>query len=198
MVMSYALTALSASWSGAVRELAGWFRTRVLQARVALLCVVVLAAAGAGGATHAIFWTAFTSAALVLQFRLWDDLEDVPHDRHYAPSRTLVRVTNLRPIRLVLRVSVLLLAVWIWWAREGGHAAGYLLLVAATAALYQRTDPNGPRRPNRLRLVTLKYPAFVFLLVDEPTAPAAIGAAFILYVVLEMYEWWERRAEPAQ
>jgi len=178
-----------------VRDLAGWLRTRVLQPRIALLWLVVLAAVAAAGTNGALAWAALASAALIVQFRLWDDLEDVPHDRVHAPDRTLVRSADLRPCRVVLWGSILLLALAIAAVHEWTRAGAYVLLVVAVAVLYRAMDPTGPRRALRSQLVLAKYPAFVLLLAADPTAPSALAAALVVYGVLGTYEWRDRRQE---
>jgi 4-hydroxybenzoate polyprenyltransferase len=178
-----------------LRELAGWFRTRVLQPRIALLWLAVLAAVVAAGAGGAIAWTALASAALIVQFRLWDDLEDVPHDRMHAPDRTLVRSTNRRPFHVLLWASILLLGLAIASMQGWTRAGAYVLLVAAVAVLYRAMGSSGPRRALRSQLVLAKYPAFVLLLAGDPTGPVALAAAGALYVVLGTYEWRDRKPE---
>ncbi len=173
-------------------ELLAWLRTRVLQPRIALLWLAVLAAALAAGAAAA--WTALASAALVVQFRLWDDLEDVPHDRVHAPDRTLVRSASLGTLRVVLWTSIALLGLAIASVQGWPHAAAYALLVAAVAVLYRALAAAGPQRPLRSQLVLLKYPAFVLLLAADPAAPRALAAALALYAVLGAYEWRDRRS----
>jgi hypothetical protein len=181
-----------------VRELAGWFRTRVLQPRIALLWLVVLAAAAAAGTNGAIAWATFASAALIVQFRLWDDLEDLPHDRVHAPDRTLVRTANLGPFRAVLWASIFVFALAIASVQGWARAGAYVLVVAATVVLYRAMDSIGPRRALRSQLVLLKYPAFVLLLAAEPVAPNAIAAALVVYGVLGTYEWRDRKTEPTR
>lgn len=175
-------------------DLVAWARTRIAQWRIALLWLVVLAAALAAGARDAPAWTLLFSAALIVQFRLWDDLEDLAHDRVHAPQRVLVRCSRLGPFRIAFTASVGLVAAA--FALFGGweRVLPYLLLLAAVAALYRTLDGNGPRRALRAQLVLLKYSGFVLLLAHDPAAPRALAAAFALYAMLAVHEWHDQRS----
>jgi 4-hydroxybenzoate polyprenyltransferase len=179
-------------------ELVAWTRTRILQWRIALLWLMVLTAAIAAGARGSPAWTLLIAAALVAQFRLWDDLEDLPYDRVHAPQRALVRSTNLGAFRVVLAASVGLVASAFALLLEWERAGAYLLLLVALAAIYRTTDSRGPRRPLRAQLVVLKYPGFVLLLADQPATPRALAAALALYAALALHERHDQRTGPPQ
>lgn len=171
-------------------ELLAWLRTRVVQWRIALLWLALAAAVIAAGACEPRAWTLAVAAALLVQYRLWDDLEDLPHDRTRAPERVLVRCTELLPFRLALGVSFGLVATLLAWQRT----VAYLLLLAALAAVYRATAASAALRSLRVNLVLLKYPAFVLLLSIDPATPRALAAATVLYVVLVVHEWRDARA----
>jgi hypothetical protein len=177
-------------------ELLAWTGTRVLQWRIALLWLLVLAATFAAGSPGAAGWTLAITAALIVQFRLWDDLEDLPHDRVHAPQRVLVRCARLRPFRLVFAASVGAVAVALALVQGWPRVVAYLLLLAAMATLYRTTSGIGARRTLRTQLVLLKYTAFVLLLADDPVAPRALAAASALYVALAAHEWNDQRTAP--
>jgi hypothetical protein len=177
-----------------VAELVAWARTRLAQPRIAALWLVVLAAVLAAAPRGAPGSTLLLSAALIAQFRLWDDLEDLPHDRVHAPDRVLVASRELLAFRVALAASIGLVGVGFatvdGWARAGAFAA----LVLAMAVLYRTMDSTTSRRWLRAQLVLLKYPAFVLLLAEEPASPRAIAAALVLCGVLGFHEWrGERR-----
>jgi hypothetical protein len=181
-----------------VGDLLSWARTRLAQPRIAALWLVVLAAVLAAAPRGALGWTLLVSAALIAQFRLWDDLEDLPHDRVHAPERVLARSRNLLALRVAAAASIGLVGVAFatrdGWARAGAYAA----LVVAVAVLYRTMDSSGPRRWLRAQLVLLKYPAFVLLLAADPGAPRAIAAALVLYGVFGFHEWRGARSGPAR
>jgi hypothetical protein len=177
-------------------ELLAWAGTRVLHWRIALLWLLVLAATFAAGPLVAAGWTLAITAALIVQFRLWDDLEDLPHDRVHAPQRVLVQCTRLRPFRLVFAASVGVVAVAFALLQGWPRVAAYLLLLAAMATLYRTTGDIGARRTLRTQLVLLKYAAFVLLLADDPVAPRALAAALALHATLAVHEWNDQRTAP--
>jgi 4-hydroxybenzoate polyprenyltransferase len=178
-------------------DLGAWARTRIAQWRIALLWLVVLAAALAASPRDSPAWTLLFSAALIVQFRLWDDLEDLTHDRVHAPQRVLVGCTRLGPFRIAFATSIGLVAAA--FALFGGweRVLPYVLLLAAVAAIYRTLDANGPRRALRAQLVLLKYSGFVLLLAHDPAAPRALAAAFALYVLLAAHEWLDQRSVPS-
>jgi len=175
-------------------DLVAWARTRIAQWRIALLWLVVLAAALAASPRDAPAWTLLFSAALIVQFRLWDDLEDRAHDRVHAPQRVLVRSSRLAAFRIAFAASVGLVAAA--FALFGGweRVLPYVLLLAAMAVLYRTLDGNGPRRALRAQLVLLKYSGFVLLLALDPATPRALAAALALYAVLAVHEWHDQRS----
>ena len=163
-------------------DLRDYARTRLASGRAALLGALVAAAAlAADGFAHALA-VALMALFLVAQFRLWDDLADLPHDRVRSPERVLVRAADLGPFRLVLGASLAAALIVLAAAWSPSHAIGYALLVAALAALY-RWLPPGARRA-RTVLALLKYPAFVLLLASAPATLRAAGCAAALYLLL--------------
>jgi len=177
-------------------DLVAWTRTRIMQWRIALLWLLVLVAAIAAGTSGSRAWTLLIAAALIVQFRLWDDLEDLPHDRVHAAQRVLVRCTRLGAFRLAFASSVALVAAAFALLQGWERALAYMLLLAAMAAIYRTMDGNGPRRALRAQLVLLKYTAFVLLLAHDPATPRALAAALALYAVLAVHEWHDQRCVP--
>jgi hypothetical protein len=175
-------------------EVAAWFRTRIAQPRIAALCLVVLAACIAADPVGPFAWTLAASAALVAQFRLWDDLEDVAHDRVRAPQRVLARSATLRPFGLVLAASIALVLIAVGAMQGWLRAGAYALLVLLLGAVYRVVAPAGRSRALRAALVLLKYPTLVLLLAADPAAPRALAAALALYAVLAVHEWRDREA----
>jgi len=185
-------------WSGSVRELSDWIRARALQPRVALLWLALLAATLAAGANGSPAWTAGATALLVVQFRLWDDLEDIPYDRNWTPDRVLVRTGDLRFLWAAAGTSFALVATALAYMQGPIRAGAYVLVTVGVASLYRAMDPTGPRRALRSRLVLLKYPAFVLLLAEQAAAASTLISALLIYVALVSYEQLESRRDWAR
>jgi hypothetical protein len=129
------------------------------------------------------------SALLVLQFRLWDDLEDRAHDRATHPERLLVR-TAAAPYRRAL--MCLALANVMLCGIDGWPAAieiGLLDLVFYLA--YRRTRRHVPDGVWRFSILLIKYPAFVVVLATVLGAPQPgrlAAAALVAYTTACGYE----------
>jgi hypothetical protein len=109
------------------------------------------------------------SALLVLQFRLWDDLEDRAHDRATHPERLLVR-TPPTPYRRVLMCLVLVNVALCGF--RGWHAAVEVALLDLFFYLaYRRTRRFVPDGVWRYSILLIKYPAFVIVLATLVGAP---------------------------
>jgi hypothetical protein len=126
--------------------------------------------------------------ALVVQFRLWDDLEDQDRDRVTHPTRVLVN-TAAEPYRILL--LVLTAAAITLSAAHTTALAATLALNAACWCAYRlvrrRLSPNGWR----FGLLPLKYPGFVFVIAVFlgdviPVRLAAVAAT--AYVCATGYE----------
>jgi hypothetical protein len=100
-------------------------------------------------------------ALLILQYRLWDDLEDVEPDRRVHPERVLTQAAA-PPFRwLLAALAAMALAM--------AAAAGATVLAAVTTvdvvflAAYRVIRPHVPEVVWRYPLLLAKYPAFVLL-----------------------------------
>ncbi len=175
------------------RLLAGWLRSRVLRPRIALLWLLVALAAWAAGAVP-LAWLPVGAALLIVPFRLWDDLADLPRDRRRAPDRVLVRAADVAPAWLALRIACGAVALALFVVQGWDAAAAYGLLLLAMALLYRTTEPEGDDRRARVMLVLAKYPVFVLLLAG-PAGPRPWAAALALYAVLALHEWRSLQAE---
>jgi hypothetical protein len=132
--------------------------------------------------------TAF-SALLVLQFRLWDDLEDRARDRVTHPERLLVRgpATPYRRALVCLALANVALC-----GIEGWPAAvevAFLDLVFYLA--YRRIRRHVPDGVWRYSIPLIKYPAFVIVLATLLGAPQRgrlAAAALVAYSTASGYE----------
>jgi hypothetical protein len=175
-----------------MHELLAYARGRILRGRILLLWLFVLGAsvaAGPSGSAASIAWLALASALLSAQFRLWDDLEDVAHDRSHHPGRTLVRSADLNRFHALLGVCIIA-AVPLFAVFAGKfQAVAYLALIVAFWLLYRMLRGLALRRFARSMLVLTKYPAFVLLLAIDPWRLWTAAVAMTLYLLLAVYEW---------
>jgi hypothetical protein len=175
-----------------MHELLAYARTRILRSRILLLWLLVLGAsvaAGPSGGAAGIAWLALASALLIAQFRLWDDLEDIAHDRSLHPDRTLVRSTDLTRFYALLGISIIAAVPLFAVFASKLQAVVYLALIVAFWLLYRMLRALALRRFPRSMLVLSKYPAFVLLLAIDPLRLWTAAVAMTLYLLLAVYEW---------
>jgi hypothetical protein len=146
---------------------------------------IVAAAGWASPAMRApgtlIYAVAF-AVLLLLQFRLWDDLEDRVHDSAAHPERLIVR-TPPAPYRRALMcltiVNVALCGIHGWPA-----ALEIALLDLAFYVAYRRTRRVVRDAVWRFSILLIKYPAFVVILataLGQPRPGRLTAAALIAY-----------------
>jgi hypothetical protein len=178
----------SVSSASFAKPLAVWLGERVPPRLYAPAAGVILAGAAVGGSPT---WPWLPGAVatlilLLLQFRLWDDLADVPRDRVEHPERFLPRCASFAPFHAALVTTAVasLLAVGLL---SGLYAALALLALNGAAALWYRRTPA--RRAGSL-FVLAKYPVFSALIAPAPLDPMALGGACIaVYFAFWIYEW---------
>jgi hypothetical protein len=149
-----------------------------------------LAWAASGARVAALPWCVAVVSLLVVQFRLWDDLEDVDLDRRSHPSRVLTR-TPLRPFRVALAVSIA--AAGAAFAGRDSTLVAYAVLCLSMLAAYRAVRRRVTDRSWRYGLLLLKYPAFVALVVTasgEADVVRVVVAAAIAYAAAAGYEAW--------
>ena len=164
------------------------FPLRVFVPAVVLLGGLAWAASGAR--LSSLPWCVALVTLLVVQFRLWDDLEDVDLDRHSHPSRVLTR-SPLLPFRVTLALLMAVAAVG--FAGSGGTLAAYASLCVAMRAGYQAVRRRVTDRSWRYGMLLVKYPAFVALVVaaSGPTDFLRIlVSAALAYLAAAGYEAW--------
>jgi hypothetical protein len=132
--------------------------------------------------------TAF-SALLLLQFRLWDDLEDRAHDSVAHPERLLVRAPAApyrRALMCLALANVALCGIDVWPA-----AVEVALLDLVFYFAYRRTRRRTPNGVWRFVILLIKYPAFVVVLATFLGAPQPgrlAAAALAAYATACGYE----------
>ena len=138
------------------------------------------------------------AVALLLQFRLWDDLEDRELDRQRGPARVLTR-SDPAPFRricvLLTIVNLLLIAV----ARFRAAVLGLGCLDLFFLMAYRQLRPKLPDRIWRFQVLLLKYPVFVGLVAAAlaPLRPLRLmSAAAVVYAFACAYEVLHDRQLP--
>lgn len=172
----------------------------------AVLLVVIATLAGkgwAGGAALTI--DSLVALALVVTFRIWDDLMDRERDRTPHPDRVVVRATSTAP--LVFVAWVLATGALTTIEDRGGIRSVVLLglYMAVLAASYAlRGLPAvgsakvGSRTAAAERILLLKYGVFTLALIGLPEAFGARGllSAAAAFAAACVYEWWHDAASP--
>jgi hypothetical protein len=126
---------------------------------------------------------------LVLQFRLWDDLESLPEDRVEHPGRVLCQARSLLPFQLLLGTTATLTTALLLSSPRA--LLGYAALCALGLVWYRWLSPRLSRGAVAAHGLLLKYPAFVVLLhlatgegVLPPLVPGLIYLGFCVYELL--------------
>ena len=132
--------------------------------------------------------TLLLGIVLVVQFRLWDDLEDRTRDRTRHPARVLVNA----PVRPFHAVLLILMSVSVALsAQQGAALAAVLGLNAAFWCGYRLARPSLSTNAWSFGLLLLKYPGFigVMALSIGDVIPARLAAAAATsYVCASGYE----------
>jgi hypothetical protein len=174
------------------------FKLRVFGVAAAVHATAALWVAGTGPTPRSISVALGVTIALLLQFRLWDDLEDRERDRLLHPDRLLVRSdpSPFRFVRSVLAFANLLLVA----------ATGSLTAAGALVALnlffwlaYGKLRSRLSDRSWRFQVLLIKYPLFVAL-VAATLGPVPtwrlFAASGVIYICACAYESLHDRQLP--
>jgi hypothetical protein len=166
------------------------FRLSIFGPAIALHVTGALWANGAAPEPAAILYCAGLATLLLLQFRLWDDLEDRERDRAAHPDRVLVCASPSPFRRLLAALCLVNVALM---AATGSRSApgGLALLNLAFWLAYRRMRPRLPDFVWRFQVLLFKYPAFVGLLaaaIGTPLSGRSIAAALAVYATACAYE----------
>jgi 4-hydroxybenzoate polyprenyltransferase len=167
-----------------------------------LLLPVAALLALAGAARRWPGMAAFTGDAvfallLFAQFRMWDDLADLPRDRARRLGRVLCGAASVRPVVLaVIALGIANLALAALRDPSGRATMALVALHVAVAALYR-----GRRRRTLAgdRLLLAKYPAFVFVLAGPRVAESPVTLSLAMaavYLGACLYEAWHDGTSP--
>ncbi len=180
-------------------EVLSWARERFSIWRFGPLALLLALAASAGVGLpplERLGRDVLLALLLLLEFRLWDDVADLPRDRAAHPERVLCRAASLAPFRTAGVGVGVAAALLLAWPRPA--VAGLVVLAALTAAFLLWYRGPGPARwgpAAGAHVVLLKYPAFVAIL-REPDRPldAVLGlAAAAVYLALCVHELLDDR-----
>ena len=202
---------MSDSWIETLRQyLASRLPVRLYVPCAALLVVAGLAGGRALNATE-LAVSLLLAFTLLLQFRLLDDISDLPHDRQAHPDRVLVRADSLGPFRALLAVSCLFNLALLALQAGPAHRLGVFSLLTTAYFLWycipkrgqdsfvrstQRAVTANESRPLfaaskviGYHFVAGKYPAFVFLLSGDGGSRWSLALAMALvYLSFAIYE----------
>jgi 4-hydroxybenzoate polyprenyltransferase len=188
---------LKLRWTGLLLD---YTRERLTAARLlaAVLLVIIATLAGGGWSGSAALATdALLALALVVTFRIWDDLVDRDRDRLKHPGRVVVRATASSTAPLRAAGCILALGALITIHRVNGHDSALLLwLYLALLGISYRL--RGKRSAASERILLLKYGVFTLALIGLPDAFSARGlsAAAAAFFAACVYEWWHDTESP--
>jgi hypothetical protein len=153
-----------------IRYLRERFPLRIFGAAATLQTGAAMWASGAEAASGTIGHGAVLSLLLLLQWRLWDDLEDRDRDRATHPNRVLVR-TSPTPFRRALIVLSAINAVLVAVGDSRVALVQIALLNGVSCAAYRSARLRIPDVAWRFAILPIKYPVFVTTLATVLGAP---------------------------
>ncbi|MRG91861.1 hypothetical protein [Polyangium spumosum] len=167
------------------RWILAWLRERILVSSH-LLVPLALFVALAGGVGRVLVRTAIAFLGIVA-FRLWDDVEDVPHDREHHPTRVLCRLASTRAPFFVALLGLTLTAALI--AFTGGALWPFVGVVVASFGAFAARAAWPRLRLLFTHVLLLKVPALA-LALSRPEMPLfwKVGAVLSLYGAVTAYE----------
>lgn len=170
-----------------MNDLRAWLRERVPVSRFGPLALFLTLLGGSPSLDRAAMIA--LAAALIVTFRLRDDLADRKRDAIEQPERTLVRARSTRPFAIAVVIGLAL--AWLGLTRVYGLERGLAVLgLAAAFELAYRLE-----LPGRHRWVLLKYPIFALLLADSLT-PTLAGLCYLSFVIYERLDDVALRSRP--
>lgn len=175
-----------------VSVLLAYRRTRLpLRLYLPLLLFMVAAGAAASGLPVSTIGVSplLLCCTLLLQFRLWDDLIDLPRDRREHSERVLVRATSLVPFYALMLTAFSSSVALLTWEGADLRLVVFLALNAAFLVWYRILRNALSGAVVGYHVVLLKYPVFVFVLSSPPCSTATLlSAACSVYLALCVYE----------
>src|SRR5688572_23435625 len=181
------IVAMSEFW---IEEIVNYLRERYPFRYFLPLAAAFTAAAFAGGIPRGesdIFLCWVVAFSMVFQFRLWDDLADLPYDRIHHPQRVLCRAQAPDSyIHIVGIVGVVNTGLLMLLDRS---YLGFALLNLAAVAWYAGISIDQRRSIAGRHVTLLKYPLIVLLIAPQDTLGLrTIIAAVAVYLACSIYE----------
>lgn len=177
-----------------VEELQAYTRTR-FRPGVYVPLAVFLCAASAIGA-QAVPWdriaaAVLTSLALLLQFRVWDDLADRHRDAVEHPDRVLPVSQRVGQYRWLVTAMAMMNTALVMILGTLLHVMVFALVNLTFFAWYGLLREHVTHQLLRSHAVLLKYPAFVFVLsgIVAVRSPLYLGYSMLItYFAICIYE----------
>ena len=185
--------------------LVAYARERLTPGRLlpAVLLVVVAVTAGGGwSGSSAVATDALLALALVVAFRIADDLVDRDRDRLKHPDRVVVRAPSTAPLRLA--GWILAFGATVALDRTHSHGSAVLLWVYSAVLGVSYARRSSPAVASATagvaadRILLLKYGVFTLALIGLPAALTARGllSAAGAFLAACVYEWWHDAESP--
>jgi hypothetical protein len=180
-----------------MRYLLPYARERLLVPRVFMAAGLVCGGAAMLGTARTFLSDLLLSLALVVQFRIWDDIADRLTDSRRHPGRVLSTIHSASPfIVLIVTIGAAILASV---TMRGGSTGSVALLVTLWIVFAVWYGARGDRSAWRDHLLLLKYPAFAAILCGSSravTTPAGLLTLTVLYLAVCLYEAWHDLEAP--
>lgn len=147
-----------------------------------------------GWPPNGLAWVAHVVLALALlfQFRLWDDLNDVTRDRLDYPDRVLCQANSLTLFRVALGVSFVINLALLLWLSSSMAISIFLGLNVMSLVWYQLASRLAIHPFVAYHVILIKYPVFVLLLawpvvaMEVRSLACAMAVVYFCFCVYEL------------
>jgi 4-hydroxybenzoate polyprenyltransferase len=165
-------------------------RPRVMLPLTVLTTAAALTVSGTVPETQTIIRSAIAAFALIMGFRVWDDLEDRDYDRVHHPARVVSRTpANRQFIGLALISLLVAISLLTGYAQPSLRIASLGIASALALAWYRTRPPGAEHRVWGAHLVLAKYPLIACAIA--PALPFSLRGASVLiglYLALCIHE----------
>jgi hypothetical protein len=146
-----------------------------------------------------VLWNVVLAGFLVIQFRLWDDLNDINNDRISHPDRVLCRLAAHSHFQIVAMILFVLNSIALSLTKSL-HTVTVFAVLNGTFLLWYRALRDWFGTFLHVHFVLTKYPVFAFLISGEPLSGRKASVVLMLTVVYGgacIYEFVHNR-QPAK
>jgi hypothetical protein len=183
-------------WSKSlVKDLQRYAAERLLTVRVALVLIALVACIVAstwGLQTSNVSLLILLAAALLVQFRVWDDYADRDYDALRNPGRVMVTSAHARAFLGTAIVAALPIGAAIGFIGGFSALGLYAILLGTFALLYSAPGRAMPRLA-RDQLVLVKYPVILWLCAPGAAPMRWMRLAIGLYCAVAIFDLWSDR-----